>query len=163
MQSILTYDMCSSLAQLCFMDDNLAKNIWMSIIPRIWNFFSDNHKDLLSMKAIQFLANSKLKNNFMTVFYEAIVLCKPKINFEPYVFYIICFIIFINLTMYINIDSRHLMVYIGKTYNLWHKVIEQMEDICNYFEHNKKNVSYQIKIKINIEINKYCLIIYLIF
>lgn len=40
------------------------------------------------------------------------------------------------------------MVYIGKTYNLWHKVIEQLEEICNYFEYEKKNVSFINKILI---------------
>lgn len=34
------------------------------------------------------------------------------------------------------------MVYIGKTYNLWYEVINQMEDICDYYEYNKKNVRF---------------------
>lgn len=33
------------------------------------------------------------------------------------------------------------MVYIGKTYNLWYLVIKEMEDICEYYEHDKRNVS----------------------
>lgn len=38
------------------------------------------------------------------------------------------------------------MVYIGKTYNLWYNVIEEMENICDYFEHAQKNVSlYKLK------------------
>lgn len=82
---IRTLDMCSSLAQLCFVEENLAKNIWVSIIPSIWSLFNDNQRKLLSVKAIKFLTNSKLKNNFMTAFYEAIILCEPKIHFEPYV------------------------------------------------------------------------------
>lgn len=34
------------------------------------------------------------------------------------------------------------MVYIGKTYNLWYKVIEQLEDICNCLHHDRKDVSF---------------------
>lgn len=81
--------MCSSLAQLCFVDENLAQNIWVSIVPSIWSLFNDNQRKLLSIKAIKFLTNNKLKNNFMTAFYEAIILCEPKINFEPYVNFLI--------------------------------------------------------------------------
>lgn len=100
------------------------------------------------MKAVQFLENSKLKNNFMTIFYDAIILCKPNIYFEPYVFFYAFY--YINLTLftcinciiYFNIYFSHLMVHIGKTYNLWYKVIDQMEDVCSYYEHHKKNVSY---------------------
>lgn len=33
------------------------------------------------------------------------------------------------------------MVYIGKTYNLWYTVIEQLEDIYNCSDHDKKDVS----------------------
>lgn len=33
------------------------------------------------------------------------------------------------------------MVYIGKTYNLWYTVIGQLEDIYNYSERDKKDVS----------------------
>lgn len=32
------------------------------------------------------------------------------------------------------------MVYIGKTFNLWYLVIDQMEDICSYYVHDKKDV-----------------------
>lgn len=34
------------------------------------------------------------------------------------------------------------MVYIGKTYSLWYKIIKQLEEITEDFEHKKKNVSY---------------------
>jgi len=34
------------------------------------------------------------------------------------------------------------MVYIGKTFNLWYLVIDQMEDICSYYVHDQKDVSY---------------------
>lgn len=84
MRSILTFHMCSSLAQLCFINMNLAKNTWTSILPSVWSTFNDDQKNLLSERAVNFLINSKIKNNFMAVFYEAIVLCVPKINFEPY-------------------------------------------------------------------------------
>lgn len=136
--------MCSSLAQLCFVDANLAKNIWISIIPGIWSLFNDNQRKLLSSKAVKFLENSKLKNNFKAAFYEAIIQCEPKINFEPYDLFLIEFNIYVVYYKYliyaINYFSYQL-VYIGKTYNLWYKVIEQMEDISNYFQHDKKNVS----------------------
>lgn len=78
--------MCSSIAQLCFVDVNLAKSTWISILPDVWSLFNDEQRKSLSTKAVYFLTNSKLKNNFMTAFYEAIILCKPVINFEPYVF-----------------------------------------------------------------------------
>lgn len=57
-----------------------------------------------------------------------------------YKFYFIVYIIIYNVVF------SHLMVHIGKTYNLWYKVIEQLEDICDYFKHYKKNVSDFIKI-----------------
>jgi len=41
----------------------------------------------------------------------------------------------------INIYSSYQMVYIGKTFNLWYLVIDQMENICNSYLHNKHNVS----------------------
>lgn len=34
------------------------------------------------------------------------------------------------------------MVYIGKTYSLWYKIINQLEDLTEYFDYKKKNVSY---------------------
>lgn len=37
------------------------------------------------------------------------------------------------------------MVYIGKTYNLWYLVINEMEDMCEYYEHDKKNVGFTNK------------------
>lgn len=76
--------MCSSLAQLCFIDINLAKNTWTSLLPSIWNIFSNNQKTLLTEKAVNFLVNSKLKNDLGAAFYESITLCHPKIKFEPY-------------------------------------------------------------------------------
>jgi len=75
--------MCSSLVQLCFVDVNLAKTLWISLLPNIWSLFSDIQRNSLSTKSVHFLTNSKLRNNFMTTFYEAVILCKPKINFEP--------------------------------------------------------------------------------
>jgi len=33
------------------------------------------------------------------------------------------------------------MVYIGKTYNLWYLVIDQMENISSYYVHDKHDVS----------------------
>lgn len=33
------------------------------------------------------------------------------------------------------------MVYIGKTFNLWYLVIDQMENISNSYVHDKHNVS----------------------
>ncbi|VVC36854.1 Hypothetical protein CINCED_3A003660 [Cinara cedri] len=111
-----TFDVCSSLAQLCFVNVNLAKIIWTSVLPSVWNMFNDEQKKLLTQKAVNFLVNSKLNKNSMAAFYEAIILCLPKIKFEP-----------------------HQMVYIGKTYSLWYKVIEQLEEICDYFQHEKKN------------------------
>lgn len=84
-QNFLTFNVCSSLAQLCFVDVDLAKQTWISIIPRIWSIFNDYQRQTLSKKAVEFLTNSKLKNNFLTTLYEAIILCEPKIDFEPYV------------------------------------------------------------------------------
>lgn len=84
-QSCLTFNVCSSLAQLCFVDINLAKLTWVSIIPKVWSIFTDYQRQSLSKKAVEFLTNSKLKNNFLTTLYEAIILCEPKIDFEPYV------------------------------------------------------------------------------
>lgn len=83
--SIFTIEVCSSLAQLCFVNVNLAKHIWVSIIPSVWNIFNDTTKNFLSARAVQFLTNNKLKNNFMTTMYEAIILCEPKVHFESYV------------------------------------------------------------------------------
>jgi len=79
--------MCFSLAQLCFVDEDLAKNLWISLLPDVWSLFNDDQRNLLSAKAINFLAKSKLRNSFMTAFYEAVILCKPNINFKPYVNY----------------------------------------------------------------------------
>lgn len=84
-QNILTFNVCSSLAQLCFVDVNLAKQTWISIIPRIWSIFSDYQRQSLSKKAVEFLTNNKLKGSFLTTLYEAIILCEPKIDFKPYV------------------------------------------------------------------------------
>jgi len=139
--------MCFSLAQLCFVDEDLAKTLWISLLPDVWSLFNDDQRNLLSARAIHFLANSKLRNNFMTVFYEAIILCKPNINFKPYVIYhnllnllqILC--IYDYSVTFINIYFSNQMVYIGKTYNLWHLVIKQMEDICSCYIHDKKDVS----------------------
>lgn len=47
----------------------------------------------------------------------------------------------IHFTNYF-IYCSHQMAYIGKSYNLWYKVIEQLEDISNYYEHEKKNVRF---------------------
>ncbi|XP_025202207.1 transcription-associated protein 1-like [Melanaphis sacchari] len=115
-RNISTFDICFSVAQLCFVDEDLAKNLWISLLPDVWSLFNDDQRNLLSARAINFLAKSKLRNNFMAAFYEAIILCKPNINFKPYQ-----------------------MTYIGKTYNLWYLVIKQMEDICNYYKHDKKD------------------------
>lgn len=41
----------------------------------------------------------------------------------------------------ININSSYQMVYIGKTFNLWYLVIDQMENISNSYVHDKHNVS----------------------
>jgi len=85
-QCITTFNMCLSLTQLCYVDTKLAKSIWVSMLPNIWGFFNNDQKLLLSARATQFLTTSKLKNNFMTAFYEAINLCQPKIYFNSYVF-----------------------------------------------------------------------------
>lgn len=87
-----TYDMCSSLTQLCFIDINLAKHMWTTMIPEIWRLFSVDQRKILSAKAVHFLTNSKLKNSFMVAFYESIILCEPKINFEPLVLFLMNFI-----------------------------------------------------------------------
>lgn len=115
-QNISTFDMCFSLAQLCFYDEDLAKYLWISLFPEVWSLFDDVQRNLLTARAITFLTKSKMRNNFMTAFYEAIILCKPNINVKPYQ-----------------------MVYIGKTFNLWYLVIDQMEDICSYYIHDKKD------------------------
>jgi len=48
--------------------------------------------------------------------------------------------------MLINIYFSHQMVDIGKTHNLWYEIIEEMENVCNYFDHTKKDVSlYKLK------------------
>jgi len=80
--------MCFSLAQLCFIDEDLAKYVWISLLPDIWSLFNDEQRQLLSARAINFLTKSKIRNNFMTAFYEAIILCKPNINFKPYVIHL---------------------------------------------------------------------------
>jgi len=80
--------MCFSLAQLCFCDEDLAKHLWITLLPNVWSLFNDDQRNLLSTRAMHFLAKSKLRNNFMTAFYEAIILCKPHINFKPYVIYL---------------------------------------------------------------------------
>jgi len=46
-----------------------------------------------------------------------------------------------NVLKQINIYFSYQMVYIGKTFNLWYLVIDQMEDICSYYVHDKKDVS----------------------
>jgi len=84
-QCVTTFNMYLSLAQLCYVDAKLAKYIWVSMLPNVWDLFSNDQKILLSARAIKFLTTSKLKNNFMTAFYEAINLCRPKIYFEWYV------------------------------------------------------------------------------
>jgi len=75
--------MCFSLAQLCFYDEDLAKYLWISLLPNVWSLFNDDQRNLLSTRAMNFLAKSELRNNFMTAFYEAIILCKPHLNFKP--------------------------------------------------------------------------------
>lgn len=80
---LTTFDMCSSLAQLCYIDKNLARNMWISVLPRIWSFFNDVQKNVLSSRAIRFLKNCDLNNNCKTVFYEALAKCYPKIEFDP--------------------------------------------------------------------------------
>lgn len=86
MQNIFTYDLCSSLVQLSFADLNLAKQLWLSVFPGIWNLLDDSQREILSSKAIKFLVNTKLKNSCMATFYEALILCQPKIVLTPYVF-----------------------------------------------------------------------------
>ncbi|XP_029341770.1 transformation/transcription domain-associated protein isoform X2 [Acyrthosiphon pisum] len=124
-QNISAFDMCFSLAQLCFYDEDLAKYLWISLLPNVWSLFNDDQRNLLSTRAMNFLAKSKLRNNFMTVFYEAIILCKPHLNFKPYQ-----------------------MVYIGKTYNLWYLVIDQMENISSYYVHDKHDEAVEGLIQI---------------
>lgn len=87
--------MCFSLTQLCFIDMNLAKHMWISLIPNIWSLFSIDQRNILSARAVHFLTNSKLKNAFMVAFYESIILCEPKINFEPLVMFLINFILYL--------------------------------------------------------------------
>jgi len=41
----------------------------------------------------------------------------------------------------INIYFSYQMVHIGKTYNLWYLVIDQMENISSQYLHDKHNVS----------------------
>jgi len=43
--------------------------------------------------------------------------------------------------MLINVYFSHQMVYIGRAHNLWYKIINEMEDLCDYFDHAKKDVS----------------------
>lgn len=83
------------------------------MFPGIWSLFNDNQKSLLSTRAVKFLTDSKLNNNFMAAFYEAINLCRPKIYFEPYViclyhntYHILCVINLYNVNKYLFQSSN---------------------------------------------------------
>ncbi|XP_050420275.1 transformation/transcription domain-associated protein-like [Adelges cooleyi] len=126
-QSIKTCDVCSSLAQLCFIDINLAKKIWVSLLPSIWSLFTEIQRKSLSRAAINFLETSHFKNDFMIIFYESFVLCEPDIHFRP-----------------------NQLVYLGKSYNLWHQVVVELENLLctgckdNYDKNDVINALFQL-------------------
>ncbi|XP_050530942.1 transcription-associated protein 1-like isoform X2 [Daktulosphaira vitifoliae] len=119
LETIQTYDICNSLSQLCFIDNNLAKKLWISIIPSIWKLFSNIQRKSLAHATINYLEISHHGNDFSTILYESFSLCEPKINFKP-----------------------HQLVHIGKTYNLWHRVIIELENML----HTNLNESHQNEI-----------------
>ncbi|XP_025424212.1 transformation/transcription domain-associated protein [Sipha flava] len=117
-------NICSAIAQLCHMDSNLAEKIWLVLFPAIWESLNSTQKTILLPEINQFIVSGihvvqrDVHPSVISTFFEALFQCQPRIHFKPSV-----------------------MLYIGKSHNLWHRVTLSLEKmmIDNNFEVSKQD------------------------
>ncbi|XP_050062544.1 transformation/transcription domain-associated protein-like [Aphis gossypii] len=124
LKSMKLGDICSAIAQLCHMDSSLAEKIWLVLFPAIWESLNSTQKTILLPEINQFIVSGihvvqrDVHPSVNSTFFEALFQCQPKIHFKPSV-----------------------MLYIGKSHNLWHRVTLSLEKmmIDNNFELTKQD------------------------
>ncbi|KAH8404548.1 hypothetical protein KR009_006495 [Drosophila setifemur] len=112
-RNIRTDQMLVATSQLCHVDTQLAQSVWLVFFPQIWNIFSEDQRYNITKELIPFLSsgtNVNQKDCFpstLNTFVESLTKCSPSIYIPP-----------------------NLLAYLGKSHNLWHRVILVLEDMA---------------------------------
>ncbi|XP_071454988.1 transformation/transcription domain-associated protein [Hetaerina americana] len=99
-------------AQLCHMDSHLAEQVWIALLPRVWKILSEKQQMGLTSEIVPFLCSGAhvvqkdCHPSALNVFVEALAQCSPPIPIKP------C-----------------LMKYLGKSHNLWHRMVLSLEQL----------------------------------
>ncbi|KFM75841.1 Transformation/transcription domain-associated protein, partial [Stegodyphus mimosarum] len=123
LREVKTISFLNATAQLCHMDTALAQHLWIQLFPRLWKILNDKQQAALNNDMVPFISSGchviqkDCHPSATATFFEGVSYCVPPIPVKP-----------------------HLLLYLGKCHNLWHRATLMLEQTC--FE---KGVSVQVK------------------
>ncbi|XP_055697058.1 transcription-associated protein 1 isoform X2 [Phlebotomus papatasi] len=126
-RKIRTEQLLVATSQLCHMDTQLAERVWLDMFPRIWTVLDEEHQNSLAQEFLAFLSSGTHNNqkdchpSAMNTFVEALTRCQPPIVIPP-----------------------HLMTYLGKAHNLWHRMTLMLENMAQYWPQKKESSQQDI-------------------
>jgi transformation/transcription domain-associated protein len=100
-------------SQLCHLDTSLAESIWLTVFPRLWSILDEGQQQALEREFIPFLSSGThviqkdCHPSAINTFVEALTYCQPPVYISP-----------------------SLMIYLGKSHNLWHRMTLMLENMA---------------------------------
>lgn len=106
-----TSSIIDTLIQLCHYDSELSHDVWITIMPQLWQLLNRPQQQQLSLEMGPFLCSGShviqrnLSRSAINTFLEGICQCKPPIKLRPCV-----------------------LRYLGKAHNAWHRAVLTIEE-----------------------------------
>ncbi|EDV27262.1 uncharacterized protein TRIADDRAFT_23101 [Trichoplax adhaerens] len=113
-----------SLIQLCHYDSELSHDVWITILPQIWQLLNRPQQQQLSIEMGPFLCSGShviqrnLSRSAINTFLESLCHCKPPIKLRPCV-----------------------LRYLGKAHNAWHRAVLTIEEDVAQSKYNQNSQS----------------------
>ncbi|XP_045469394.1 transcription-associated protein 1 isoform X2 [Harmonia axyridis] len=121
-RNITTEQFLLAATQLCHLDTNLAEQVWLNFFPKLWKILQDDQRYQLGRETLAFIISGihiiqkDCQPNAVNTFVEALCRCIPSVQMQPAA-----------------------MRYLGKSYNLWHRMTLGLEQMAFDPSSVKKN------------------------
>ncbi|KAK9874414.1 hypothetical protein WA026_002761 [Henosepilachna vigintioctopunctata] len=111
-RNVTTDQFLTAATQLCHLDTSLTEQVWLSLFPKLWEILEEDQRNQLTKEILIFIASGvhniqkDCQPSAIDTFVEALCRCTPPVQIQP-----------------------PLMKYLGKSFNLWHRMtlgLEQM-------------------------------------
>ncbi|KAL3270789.1 hypothetical protein HHI36_021313 [Cryptolaemus montrouzieri] len=110
---ITTDQFLTAATQLCHLDTSLAEQVWLSLFPKLWEILEEDQRNQLAHEILIFITSGShivqkdCQPSAINTFVEALCRCTPSVQIQPPV-----------------------MKYLGKSFNLWHRMALGMEQMA---------------------------------